>query len=126
MVNPIKSKEIALNGKLRTYEDPAGIGPNDFVTLENLRYTYTHVKTINGITEITDTGTPQDIGNATHFRKGRPSESHVLVHAVSAIYDLTAAVPGAGAFGAALWSDTAAGGTARFASTNGLLAYAND
>jgi len=125
MPNPIKSKEIAFNGRLRTYEDPASIAPSAFATLENLRYTYTHPKSIYGMSVITPTGTPQNIGNMVHFRKGQPSESHVLVHAVSAIYDMNSAISASGAFGTALWTDTAAGATARFAYTNGLLAYAN-
>ena len=67
MANPIKSKEVAFNGKLRTYEDPASIGPNDFVTLDNLRYTETHPKSINGMSEITSTGLAQNIGNMVQF-----------------------------------------------------------
>ncbi len=41
MANPIRTKEIAFNGRLRTYEDAASIGPNDFCTLENLRQAIT-------------------------------------------------------------------------------------
>lgn len=121
----IMQKEIAFNGKLRTYEDAASIGPNDFAALTNLRYTYTHPKSIYGMSSITSSGVPQNIGSMVHFRRGQPSESHVLVHAVSAIYDMTAAIPATGSFGSALWNDTAAGASAKFAYANGLLVYAN-
>src|SRR5512139_1534176 len=126
MANPIKSKQVAFDGRLRTYEDPASIGPNDFCSLENLRYTPTHPKSVYGMTVITDTGVASNIDSIYHYRKGQPQESHLLTHAVSTVYDMTAAAGVAGGFStSSLWTDTAAGATGRFATVNGLLAYAN-
>jgi hypothetical protein len=123
MATPSKSKEIAFNGKLRTNVDGASIGPNDFQVLQNLRYTDTNVKGVQGHTKINTTVLAYTaIRNGIHFRKDQPVESHVVVEADGYCYDNTTSVPGAGDFGAAL--NTVAGTyTGRFAvAPTGMLA----
>ncbi len=123
MANPINSKEIAFNGKLRTAVDGASIGPNDFQVLKNLRYTDTNVRGVQGHTKInTSALSSTAIRNGIHFRKDQPAESHVVVEAGGYCYDNTTAVPGTGNFGAAL-NDTAGDTTGRFAiAPTGMLA----
>ena len=119
-------KSILLTGKLTTNE-PATIGDN-FRSLKNLRYTDTHLRGIQGMSEIggvnvtdTDTwGTSDTWGssdawgdnptyfitrNVVHFVKSQPSETHILTQRfsgslnTSVILDNTTAIPGTGDFG---------------------------
>ena len=99
MATPSKSKELAFNGRLRTNVDGASIGPNDFQVLQNLRYTDTNVRGVQGHTKINTVVLPETaIRNGFHFRKDQPAESHVIVDANYKCYDFTTAIPNTGTF----------------------------
>lgn len=125
--------DIPLTGKYMT-RDPATIGQN-FQTLKNLRYTDTHLKGVGGMTKITSSiinSTYFKTRNAFHFKKSQPAESHLLVQAYntgltgSVVLDNTTAIPSAGNFGSALWSDSASAGRGYFSNApDGQMIYCN-
>jgi hypothetical protein len=99
----LKTKILPFNGKLITSDDPTQIGTN-FQTLQNLRYTDSHVKGIGGMTKINSSPLAKYLHarNAFHFNKNNPSESHVLFHAFNSsgsspvVIQTTASIPGTG------------------------------
>jgi hypothetical protein len=99
----LKAKMIPLNGKLIQADDPTQIGTN-FQTLQNLRYTDSHIKGVGGMTKINSSvlSSYPHVRNAYHFVKSNPVESHVLLHALNAleatpvIIESTTAIPSAG------------------------------
>ena len=100
-------KEIPLSGKLVTSEDSAIIGVGNFQTLQNMRYTKTHIKSIGGMTKINTTALSYPrIQNGYFFKKDHPSESHIVVQTLnsgqtaSSIMDNTTEAPSTGDFGA--------------------------
>mgnify|MGYP001564783121 CR=1 FL=1 len=127
-------RELPLNGRMRTADDPATIGPSDFATLTNLRYNVNNPKGIGGMTKINTAalGNPQ-IKNGIHFTRTFPTaESHVLVSARDGsglnqkVYRNDTAIPSAGAFNAtALFADASGYGTGRFSLAPDGIAYAN-
>ena len=123
----ILSKEIAFNGRLRTDIDGASIAPSDFQVLQNLRYTDTNVRGVLGHTKVNTTVLANTaIRNGIHFRKDRPSESHVLVDANGNCYDNAAVVPAQGNFGASIYEDPSGATLGRYAiAPTGLLARCN-
>mgnify|MGYP004417313302 CR=1 FL=1 len=127
-------KEIALNGKLRTADDPTTIG-NDFQSLINMRYADNNPVGIGGMTKINTTAltTYLKMRSGFHFQKYQPAESHILVQAyntgltASQVLQNTTAVPSAGDFSAtALWTDSSGAGKGRFSDgPRGTLLYCN-
>lgn len=127
-------REIPLNGRLRTADDPATIGPSDFAQLTNLRYAGNNPKGVGGMTKINTSAlsNPQ-IKNGIHFTRTFPStESHVLVAARDGsglnqkVYRNDTAIPSAGAFtSAALFTDASGYGIGRFSLAPDGVAYAN-
>ena len=127
-------REIPLNGRLRTADDPATIGPSDFAQLTNLRYAGNNPKGVGGMTKINSSAlsNPQ-IKNGIHFTRVFPSaESHVLAAAADnsglnqKVYRNDTAIPSAGAFSAtALFTDSSGYGTPRFSLAPDGVAYSN-
>lgn len=127
-------KEIPLNGKLRTADDPATIVAPDFAQLTNLRYAPNNPKGVGGMTKINTSAlaNPQ-IKNGVHFTRTFPTaESHILVSARDSnganrkVYSNDTAVPSAGAFtSAALFTDASGYGIGRFSLAPDGIAYAN-
>ncbi|MCE5226680.1 MAG: LamG domain-containing protein [Porphyromonadaceae bacterium] len=115
-------------------QEPATIGTN-FQTLKNMRYTDTHIKSVQGMTKINSTAlsTYLKVRNAYHFKKFQPAESHLLVQAyntgltASQILDNTTAIPSTGDYSAtSVFTDSTGAGRGYFsAAPNGQLAYAN-
>jgi hypothetical protein len=101
----LKTKILPFNGKLIQSDDPTQIGTN-FQTLQNLRYTDSHVKGVGGMTKINSTvlSSYPHVRNAHHFNKNNPVENHVLLHTFSVgdatpvIVQSTTAIPSAGSF----------------------------
>lgn len=112
-------REIPLDGKLITWDDPAKIGQN-FQRLTNLRYTATHPKGVGGMSKITSSklnSTYYKARSGIHYTKDQPSESHILVEAfdygesTSFILQNTTAIPNTGNFsGSSLYAPDATGG----------------
>lgn len=127
-------KDIPFTGKWMT-EEPAAIGMN-FRSLQNMRYTDTHVKSVQGMTKINTAvmdATYLKTRSAFHFKKSQPSESHVLVQAYNAgltasqVLENKTAIPSAGAFEATeLHTDAAGAGRGRFSDApDGQVMYCN-
>jgi hypothetical protein len=101
----LKTKILPFNGKLIQSDDPTQIGTN-FQTLQNLRYTDSHIKGVGGMTKINSTvlSSYPHVRNAHHFNKNNPVENHVLLHTFSVgdatpvIVQSTTAIPSAGSF----------------------------
>lgn len=112
----LKPREIPLNGKLRTYDDPTELQPSDFRILQNMRYGNQHPRAVGGCTKYnTSALASTGIRNGLHFRKGNPTESHVMVATSDGkIWRNGTAIGSQGNFDAALWS-TAGAATPRFA-----------
>lgn len=127
-------KEISLNGRLITSEDPTKISEN-FQTLTNMRYTDDGIKGIGGNTKANASAisTQIHIQNGFHFRKEQPAESHILVQATDTndanpkILQKTDAVPATGNFsGTAVFTEDTAAGVTRFADApNGQVVACN-
>lgn len=102
---PILWKEVALNGQLRTDDDPAIIG-TDFRELKNMRSRGAAPRGIKGMTKINTVALPSAplVKSIAQMQKGFPPEAHILAHAKDAsglnggIYQNSTAVPGAGNF----------------------------
>jgi len=118
----LRFKEIRFDGRLRTAPDPSTIGPNDLQKCINLRPSDAGLVGVSGDSKINSTSLGQAIKSGIHYRKGRPSESHVIADGADFIpYSITAAVPGTGNFGSAL--DTAGVQKGRYAiAPTGMLA----
>jgi hypothetical protein len=101
----LKTKILPFNGKLIQSDDPTQIGTN-FQTLQNLRYTDSHIKGVGGMTKINSTvlSSYPHVRNAHHFNKNNPVENHVLLHTFSVgdatpvIIQTTAPIPSTGGF----------------------------
>jgi hypothetical protein len=101
----LKSKVIPLNGKLVQSDDPTQIGTN-YRTLQNLRYTDSHVIGIGGMDNVNASvlSSYPYVRNAFHFNKVQPSESHVILHAFDAtgttavLLENTGTIPTSGNF----------------------------
>jgi hypothetical protein len=131
-------KEIPLNGRLRTADDPAELisegGVIDLSVLQNIRSTGGHLRAIGGISKINTTvlGNPQ-IKAMFQFRKDSPTESNVLVSARDSsglnqkVYKNGAVVPATGDFTAtALFTDATGYGNPAFSSAPGdKMVYCN-
>ena len=103
-----------MNGKLLTGE-PATTGVN-YKTLQNIRYTDTHLKGVAGTTKINTAPLPatyQYCRDLFHFSKYQPEESHLLAQIfdgyelTSQIVDSTNTIPNAGNFNELLTLDVA-------------------
>ncbi len=125
-------KDIQFSGKFYTV-DPAVIGVN-FRTLTNMRPTDTHIKGVGGMTKQNATAMTTCVltRNAFHFSKSQPSESHVLVHALTTagvghVKENTAVIPATATFTAAALLTCASGfGVGRFCDApDGQVIYAN-
>ena len=131
-------RELPLNGRLRTNDDPAELVSEgnvvDLSLLQNMRYFDSHLQGIGGTTKINTTvlGNPQ-IKNMFQFRKDSPAESNVLVAARDSnglnqkVYRNGTAIPSAGDFTAtALFTDSTGYGTPMFSTAPGEKAiYCN-
>lgn len=127
---PMQFKEIALKGRWRPADDAAAIAPEDFPTMQNLRYRPTNPEGVGGMTKINTAAlATTGIKNGIHFRKDRPVESHVVVHTPSdgKVWKNNTAVPSAGAFTAsAIFTGSTGHGNGRFSLTpNGGLGFCN-
>ena len=125
-------KEIALNGKLITSQDPVTIGQN-FRVMKNLRYGEKNPKGVKGMTKVNTTAltTYTKIRNGFHFKKDQPSENHTVIQAFNsgetgyALMQNKTAVPSQGDFEAtALHTDTTNTNIGRFSDApQGQLAF---
>lgn len=130
----VKTKEIALKGKLYTADDGIVAGEN-FTVLKNYKYMDIGIEGIYGMSKINTTAltTYLKARSAIHFRKNNPAESHVVAEAwntgltAAKVVQNTTAIPSAGDFSAtALWSAASGSNIGRFAmAPGGHLAYAN-
>lgn len=134
----IQYKEIPLNGRLRTADDPAELlsegGIVDCQTVQNMRYTDRHPVAIGGTTKVNTTvlGNPQ-IKSMFQFRKDSPAESNVLVSARDSnglnqkVYKNGTAIPSAGDFTAtAVFTDSTGYGNPKFSTAPGeKVVYCN-
>ena len=79
MPNP-NYKEISLNGKLITNDDPTTIDTN-FQELKNMRYEDKTIRGVGGMTKVNTTAITSfpRMQNGFHFVKDQPSETHVLI-----------------------------------------------
>uniref|UniRef100_A0A6M3J4C2 Putative structural protein n=1 Tax=viral metagenome TaxID=1070528 RepID=A0A6M3J4C2_9ZZZZ len=120
--------QFQFNGQWLPSVDPSLIGPENYQTLQNMRYTPTGgLEGVSGYSKINSnaiSGTPE-IDTGYHFKKDNPFESHVIVSADGTIYENTTAIPGTGDFVAtALYTEVS--GPARFAASPfGSVAHAN-
>lgn len=98
--------DLTLDGKLVTSEDSMLIGPNDFQTLTNMRYTDTHPKAIPGMTKINSTAltaSPNIVDAHFQYRE-KYNDPHLYVQAYNAgktllnISQMTNAPPATGNF----------------------------
>ena len=124
-ISPQFTRELPLNGRLRTQEDPCTIGASDFQVLQNMRYTDTHIKGIGGMTKINTAAVANtQIRSGIFFRKDQVAENFTLIQAYSSataaptIYSCTAVPPATGSF-ASLYVQATAAGSARFSTTPG-------
>ncbi len=124
-IAPVYTREIPLNGRLRTQEDPCTIGASDFQVLQNMRYTDTHIRGIGGMSKINTAAVANtQIRSGIFFRKDQVVENFTLIQAYSSatasptIYSCTAAPPATGSF-SALYTQATAAGTARFSTAPG-------
>lgn len=122
--NPMRLTEIRFDGRLRTAVDPAAIAPNDLQKCTNLRPVDDGVEDVGGDSKINTTALGQSIVNGIHYRKDRPSESHVVVDGADyKPYSNTTAIPSAGDFGATALYSSAGTQKGRYAvAPTGLLA----
>jgi len=116
---PLHPVVIPLNGKLKLADDALMLGPGDFQTLQNFRYTDTSIKGIRGTTKLNTTAVDSGskIVNGFHFQKNQPDETHVLIQTrqaaavgdgghISKVYDNITDIPDQGNFeSTALWTD---------------------
>jgi len=112
----MKFKQINLNGKLITSKDPTKISVSDLQKMQNMMYGNDSIHGIPGCTKYNTTalGSPS-IKSGIHFRKGNPSESHVIVGSSDGkIWRNGTDIGSQGDFDSALWS-TSGVSTPRFA-----------
>jgi hypothetical protein len=102
--------------------DASEIGPNNFQTLENMRYAAKHPEGIQGYSKINTTAltTYDDINTGIQLRTNRDTSSYVLVHAdngtTGRVYYNTTAIPSQGDFVATqLHTDASGADDPRFA-----------
>jgi hypothetical protein len=113
--------------------DASEIGPNNFQTLENMRYAAKHPEGIQGYSKINETAlsTYDDINTGIQLRTNRDTSSYVLVHAdngtTGRVYYNTTAIPSQGDFVATqLHTDASGADDPRFAIIpKHQVAYAN-
>jgi hypothetical protein len=124
-ISPQYTREIPLNGRLRTMEDPCTIGASDFQVLQNMRYTDTHIKGIGGMTKInTAAASNVKVRNGIFFRKDQVAENFALIQALDTnsanptIFSCTGVPPAQGSF-SSLYVQATAAGTARFSTAPG-------
>lgn len=136
--SPVQYKELTLNGRLRTADDPTELisenGVIDYQTVQNMRATDRHYQAIGGTTKVNTTvlANPQ-IKSIFQFRKDDPVENNVLVSARDSnglnqkVYKNGTAVPSAGDFTAtALFTDSTGYGSPAFSTAPGdKLVYCN-
>ena len=94
----LKLREIRLSGRLRTADDPTTIAPEDFSVLTNLAYGNNNPIAIGGQTKINTTALGGAITNAIQFIKDQPSESIIIAHQGTSLYQHKSAVPATGNF----------------------------
>jgi hypothetical protein len=123
-----RTREIALNGRLRTAPDGAVIKPGDLSVCKNMRPDEEYPRGVGGMTKInTSALASTGLRNGFHFRKAQPAESHLMAWTSDGkVWKNDTAIPSQGAFSTVLFTDTAGGSTGRFANApGGALAYAN-
>jgi len=125
-------KDMSLNGKFITNDDPATIDTN-FQELKNMRYEDKTIRGIGGMTKVNTTAItsfPRMI-NGFHFRKEQPAESHIVIQGEDTsdtnptLFQHSGTVPTTavdfpgGATPTVLYTQDTAAGTARFADAPG-------
>ncbi len=129
------SREIPLNGKCITADDPIVIGATNFKRQVNLRCGNKNPRPILGQTPINTTGlSNRKIRSGIHYTGGFKQESHIIVQAFDAngansgLYKLSNVVPAQGDFDASVFfSETnAANQLGVFSEApGGMMAYCN-
>jgi hypothetical protein len=131
---PITADMKAFNGAWMPNIDPALIGVDNSQSLINMRYTEGGIEGVNGYTAFNATAidTYVKLLSGIHFRTNRVNDSYLLVHAVDSsgngvVKVSKSAIGGSGSFeSTAVWTDTSADLTGRFAiGPSGVVAYCN-
>ena len=131
---PITADMKAFNGAWMPNMDPSLIGPDNYQSLINMRYTEGGIEGVNGYTEFNSTAitTYVKLLSGVHFRTNRANDSYLLVHAVDTsgngvVKVSKSAIGGSGSFEAtSVWTDTSADLVGRFAvGPSGVVAYCN-
>jgi hypothetical protein len=128
--------QFYFKGEYMPSQDPVRIGPENFKTLKNLRYTDDGPEGVLGYTNVNDTtalATYTKIWNGIQFRSNRTQDTYVLVHAVDPVtgqgrvYENRTAIGSQGDFeGAHLHADASVNLLGRFADgPGGVVTYCN-
>lgn len=127
--------DINFDGAWLPDYDGAEIGPNNFQTLVNLRYSERHPEGVQGYSKINSTAlsTYTKIRSGIQLRTDRSVGSYIFVQAenstetASQVFQNQTAVPSAGDFeGTALHTDGTGAGLGRFATNVGHVIYTNE
>ena len=115
----LKHVYYLFNGSWLPSYKPELIGPQNYKTLQNMRYTNDGIEGINGYSKINPTLINVNYYQPRagfHFKKDRPSETHALIQAynydgtISKLFDNKTAIPNVGNFEtAALHTDESYG-----------------
>jgi hypothetical protein len=115
--------------------DAAEIGPNNFATLQNMRYSEFHPEAVQGYSKVNTTAltTYTKIRNGIQLKSDRTKESYVLVQAynsgltASQVFQNQTSIPSQGDFEAsALHTDATGAGLGRFSTApQGAITYSN-
>lgn len=135
MAHPPSFTWNAFDGQWLPDLDASLIGPKNYKTLKNLRYTDASLEGVAGYSKINTTAlsTYLKIRSGIHFKKDQPDESHVIVQTyntgltASVIYQNETAIPSQGDFNAtALHTDASGAGQGRFSKgPRGTVLYCN-
>ena len=126
--DPVQSSWFLFKGEWLPDVDSTKIGPDNFKTLQNMRYTNEGIESIKGYSKINTTTPAAVMYSGFHFKKDSPvAETHVLVNADGNVYQNKTAIPSAGNFEpTALHTDAAGAGLPRFSNAPyGHVAYTN-
>ena len=82
---PWKDLQFKFDGKWMPDVDPSLIGPNNYATIENLRYKDSGIEGVNGYSKVNGTAltTYTDIRNGSQLRSQDTQKTYALAHALN-------------------------------------------
>uniref|UniRef100_A0A6M3XCL2 Putative structural protein n=1 Tax=viral metagenome TaxID=1070528 RepID=A0A6M3XCL2_9ZZZZ len=125
----VQSLYFPFSGQWQPDVDSTKVGPENFITLQNVRYDNNGLIGVKGYSKINTTQitASPELDTGFHFKKDNPAETHVLVNADGTVYETSAAIPTSGAFTFnSLHTDASGAGLGRFSQAPfGHVAYSN-